>query len=80
MQFSMNGFRHQLSNDVKSLRDVVELIKNGETYDEEELFEAVNQVITHSNVVNCVYSNDDPLFTDMSSIEVEHLELHTESK
>lgn len=80
MKFSMNGFRHHLSNDVKSLRDIVQQMRSDEYFDEEELYEAVNQVITHSNVVNCVYSNDDPLFTDMSSVEVEHLQLHTESK
>ena len=79
MQFSMNGFRHQLSNDVKSLRDIVQQMRGDEYFDEEELYEAVNQVITHSNVVNCVYSNDDPLFTDMSSIQVEHLEIHEEA-
>lgn len=74
MKFSMNGFRRQLSNDVESLREVTERIKEGEWYDPEELFGAVNQVITHSNVVNCVYYKGDPDFKDMSDLEVEHIE------
>lgn len=80
MQFSMNGFRRQLSNEAKSLREIVEPIKNGEWYDEQELFDTVNAIISLSNVVNCAYSDDDPHFTDMSSIRIEHIELHTESK
>lgn len=75
MKFSMNGFRRQLSNDVDSLREVAERIKNGDWYDPEELYEAVNQVITHSNVINCVSIPDDPEFKDMSDMEVQHIEI-----
>ena len=80
MKFSMNGFRGRLSNDVKSLREIVQLIKNGEWYDEQELFDTVNEIIDLSNAVNCAYSDHDPYFTDMSRIRIKHLELHTESK
>jgi hypothetical protein len=63
-----------LSGDVCSLREIVARMQKGERYEEEELFEAVNQVITHSNVINCVFNKDDPDFSDMSDLEVEHLE------
>lgn len=71
----MNGFRQQLSNDISDLRDLVESVIKMEFYDTEELVDAMNRVITHSNVVNCVYSNDDPDFSDMNELEIEHLEI-----
>jgi len=77
MKFSMNGFRRQLSNDVKSLKDIVELVINESFYDKDDLVEAVNDVITHSNVVNCVYNDNDPDFIEMSDVEIDHLEPST---
>ena len=74
MKFSMNGFRRNLSGDVKSLRDIVEAIINDEYWEKEDLIVAANQIITHSNVVNCVYDNNDSDFTDMSDVEVEHID------
>lgn len=78
MKFSMNGARRQLSNDAEALRDIARDIINGNFYEKEDLVEAVNKIITHSNVINCVYSKDDPDFTEMSDIQVEHLELNEE--
>jgi hypothetical protein len=75
MKFSMNGFRHQLSRDIAELRDLVKDAIKMELHDSEELVDAMNRVITHSNVVNCVYIKDDPDFTDMNEVEIEHLEL-----
>lgn len=75
MKFSMNGFRRQLSGDIETLRDITKDAMNGEFYDKEDLVEAINQIITHSNVLNCVYQKGDPEFIDMSDLEVEHLEL-----
>lgn len=78
MKFSMNGFRSQLSGDVKELRYIVNNIINDEWYCKEELAEALNAVIRHSNCLNCVYSADDPDFTDMGDLETEPLELDEE--
>jgi hypothetical protein len=74
MIFSMNGFRRQLSGDVKTLKDIIERVLNNDFYEEEDLIDAVNNVITHSNVVNCVFDNENPDFNDMSEIEVDHIE------
>lgn len=75
MKFSMNGFRRQLSNDVSKLSELVEDVLRGDHYDEDDLVEAMNDVITHSNLINCVYSEGDEHFDDMSELEVEHIEL-----
>ena len=74
MKFSMNGFRRQLSADTETLRDVADRTIKGEWVDDDELAEAVNAIITHSNVVNCVYIEGDQEFTDISHLEVDHLE------
>ena len=76
MKFSMNGFRKTLSSDVSELRDLVQRSIDGDlcSFEHEEFRDAMNKVITHSNVINCVYSNDDDDFSDLSHIEIEHLE------
>lgn len=74
MRFSMNGFRRHLSCDVKELRDIAEAIIAGDWYDPDDFRRAVNEVITHSNVINCVYENSNPDFSDMSDLEVAHLD------
>ncbi|NIC05216.1 hypothetical protein [Billgrantia bachuensis] len=74
MKVSMNGLRRNLSGDVETLRDLVESVLKGEWYDGEDLRNAMNDVIRDSNVLNCVFSKDDPDFTDLSSVEVELLE------
>lgn len=78
MKFSMNGFRRQLSTDTEALRDIARDVMNGEWYDEEDFVKAINQLITHSNVLNCASQQDDPEFVDMSDLEVEHLEVTPE--
>ncbi|WP_083004874.1 hypothetical protein [Halomonas sp. GT] len=78
MKFSMNGFRRQFSGDVKELRFIIKNVINDEWYSKEELAEALNAVVQHSNVLNCIYSSTDPDFTDMSDLEVEHLDLDEE--
>lgn len=78
MKFSMNDFRRQLSGDIETLKDLARDAINGNYCDKEDFVEAVNQVITHSNVLNCVYQKDDPEFIDMSDLEVEHIELTPE--
>ncbi|WP_336273786.1 hypothetical protein [Vreelandella indica] len=41
---------------------------------QQERFEAVNNVICKSNCLNCVYTADDPDFSNMSDLEVPLLE------
>lgn len=74
MIFSMNGFRRQLSSDVDSLKKIVEEALTGQFYEDEDLVNAMNEVITHSNVVNCVYDIESPEFIDMSDLEIDHIE------
>lgn len=75
MKFSMNGFRHQLSCDIAELRDLVKDAINMDLHDKDELVDAMNRVITHSNVINCVYYENNPDFVDMGEIEIDHLEI-----
>lgn len=79
MKFSMNGFRRNLSRDVNRLREIVECVLNDEYYDKTDLLEEMNQMVTHSNVINCVYEKDDPDFTDMSDLEIKHIEVADEA-
>ena len=74
MKFSMNGFRRNLSNDVRELRDISKAILAGEYYDKEDFAKAVDELIRHSNVINCVYNKDDPDFIEMADVEVAYLE------
>ena len=75
MKFSMNGFRRELSGEISDLRDMVRDVIKGEWYDKQDLADQLNKVITLSNVVNCVYNAEDPDFTDMNHLEIEHLEI-----
>jgi len=77
MKFSMNGFRRQLSGDIETLLELVRDSMNGELYDREDMVEAMNNVITHSNVINRVFNKDDPDFSEID-LELEHLELTPE--
>ena len=74
MKFSMNGFRRQLSADVNYLRTMVEAVLNGDFYEKDDLRDAMNDVIQHSNVINCVYKDGDSSFTDMSDLEIAQIE------
>ena len=74
MKFSMNGFRRNFSEDVELLREIVSAVINDNDYDKEELVDSLNQVITHSNVINCIYDNENPDFNNMSDTEVKRLE------
>ena len=75
MRFSMDGFRRQLNGDVSELKTIVEAVVNDEWYDKEDLVTALNGVITHSNVINCVFDEENEDFNDISDLEIEHLEL-----
>lgn len=77
---SMNGLRRILSRDVETLRDIVQEVVSGDCYDRDDLVEAMNQVITGSNVLNCVYYGDDPDFKDMGDVEIEPIETDGEGQ
>lgn len=74
MKFSMNGFRRQLSGDCENLKEVAQRILNGDDFDDMDLIDAVNEIITKSNVINCVWDKNNPDFTCMEDVEVEHIE------
>ena len=76
MKFSMNGFRRNLSNNVEELRDIVEkaLSDDLDYFEKEELKHCMNEVISNSNVLNCVFVKDDPEFIDMSHLEVKFID------
>jgi hypothetical protein len=63
----MDGLRANLSREVKELRDIVEaVLSEGEYFDEEDLLDAMNDVIRTTNVLCCVY--DDENTEDMNDI------------
>lgn len=74
MKFSMNGYRRQLSEDISNLKRIVEDIKTGNQYAEDELIEITNDLICKSNGLNCVSIKDDESFSDMSDLEIELIE------
>jgi hypothetical protein len=76
MKFSMNGYRRKLSHDVQLLRNISERIALGNNFDSDELVIAVNNVITDSNIINCVYDDKESDFTDMSNLSVEHIKIN----
>ena len=80
MKFSMNGFRRQLSNDCRQLKEIALSVISGDLYENDELIDAVNQLITHSNVINCVSIAGEANFSDMSDLEIEHLEFYDDKQ
>lgn len=75
MKVSMNGLRRSLSNDVETLKELVEKVSGGTESSKHALVLAMNDVITASNVLNCVYSPDDPDFSDLSDMTVEQIDI-----
>jgi hypothetical protein len=74
MEVSMDGLRKSLSRDISYLKSLVIAAANMQLRDKDELFEAMNQVIQDSNILNCVYNNDDDSFTDLSDVRVDPIE------
>ena len=68
---SMNGFRRNLSESVKGLRDIVQNVIDGEHYDNEGLIDAMNEVICSSNSLNCIFQEGVKDFSDLSNISIE---------
>ncbi|WP_279454094.1 hypothetical protein [Aeromonas veronii] len=73
IQYNMNGWRHQLSDQVTQLRDIAEAILNDDWFDKDEFKDVVGELICMSNSVNCVSVPGGSTFSDMSDVEVAHL-------
>ena len=74
MEVSMDGLRKGLCGNVQNLRDIVERVTVDDYFDNDELIEAMNDVIRDSNVLNCVYSDDNKSFNDIGHVEVAIIE------
>ncbi|BBR39339.1 hypothetical protein WP3W19E03_18640 [Aeromonas veronii] len=68
VSFSMNGWRRNLSEEVRSLRDTAKQLLNNEELDRDELRRVVDEIICMSNSVNCVSIEGEELFSDMSDV------------
>ncbi|CCO46693.1 hypothetical protein VIBNISOn1_1840076 [Vibrio nigripulchritudo SOn1] len=75
VHFSMDGFRTQLSDDVKELRDLVDSVVKDEWFEKDDLTSKMNDVICKSNSVNCISLDGCESFSNLSSIEVELIDL-----
>ena len=75
---SMNGLRRNLSNDVEQLKETIEaVINSGQIYKEdlkEDLVDKLNAVIQDSNILNCVFYESIPEFSDLSKLTVEPID------
>jgi len=80
VQYSMNGWRRQLSENMQELRDMVTSVLNDDYIDKDDLRNVVDELITLSNSINCVHIPGDENFSDMSEVEVPHLDDLDESE
>ena len=76
MKFSMNGFRRQLHTDLDDLKQILERVMLGKHFDTDELAESFNIIVQHSNLLNCVYSDKEDEFSDLSNLHLEGIESH----
>lgn len=68
VKFSMNGFRSNLHNDLKELKQLVCDVINDEYVDKDELEEAMVKIICASNGLNCVFIKGNDLFNNMENL------------
>lgn len=68
--FSVNGFRRELSRDIKELKELTESYLETDELDKDDLTEAVNNLICKSNGFNCVKIEAMDSFSNMSDLEV----------
>ena len=79
MKFSMDGFRKNIAGEVAELKDLVEAVLAGEFYDNEDLQDAMNDVICSVNALACVYDDENELFNDLGdAIEIEIIDQSTQ--
>ena len=69
--FQLDGLKVNLSNAALELRNIVTDIIRGEEYDDDDLIDAMNDVITRTAMFNCIYIPGDEKLTNMGKIEVE---------
>jgi len=73
VRVSVDGIRMALTESIEELKGHVEDVVDGEFVDNEDLVEALNDVIRHSNLINCIYIKGDDMFNDISHISVEEI-------
>lgn len=67
MKVSMDGLRQSLASDVGRLKREVECVLDSSCYDyNQDLINAMNKVISGSNILLCVYDDDNE--GDMSDL------------
>lgn len=75
MKVSIDGIREKLSRDIDQLRlEIKGLIEEDAIHEPfvEDLVNAINEVITDSNVLNCVFSDEfEDDFSDLSDVEID---------
>ena len=75
MIFSMNGFRKNLNCDIENLRELIQSVIDDNDFDKEDLVDAMNQVICHSNTLNCVSIEGNKDFSLMEDLHADLLEM-----
>ena len=73
MKFSMDGFRKQLNIDLIDLKQKIERVVAGKNFDADDLTESFNTIAQHSNLINCVYNDNDETFSDLSHISIDEI-------
>lgn len=74
VQFSLDGWRENLSDELKKLRAITtDILKEGE-FDENELKEVVDELISMSNSFNYIHTNAIEGFNDVSKANIPHLD------
>ena len=78
MKVDMNGFRKSLTNEVQSLKEMVAAVIDGsfdDLFDNADLGNCVNQIISSCNVFNSMSDPDDPDFKKMPKDMIEFINL-----
>ncbi len=70
MKFSMNGWRKSFSEDAEQLREFALQIVNDDSFDKDDFIDSVNNIIRHSNTINCVFADGNPDFSNLENIKI----------
>lgn len=66
--FSMDGFRRNLHRDLAELKEQINNVLNDEWFDKDDLKNAMDEIISSSNSLNCVSIEGDKMFTNMENL------------
>ncbi|WP_149983309.1 hypothetical protein [Pseudoalteromonas rhizosphaerae] len=67
IKVSGDGMRQNQTNDLNRLREaIVTILDELYSFDQQELIESFDQVACNQNSFNCMYSDDDENFNDIS--------------